>query len=412
MRKISLAKKIFIALILGCVCGIIFNLVPKNFDILLEIINLIGQIFTNLIKSMVVPLVFVSIALGIALIGDLKKLGSVGSKIIAFYFGTTALAVSFAIFFAKLINPDTSFYIKNVPEISADIHEKISVSKIILDIIPTNPIEALAKGSMLQIIFFAILIGIGITLANEKGTPVKKLFESLNEINLKLVAMIMNFAPIGVFALITYSFASFGLDIIPSISKYLFVTYLALFFHAVVIYNLMLKIWTKLDIKKFWKKFWPVAGVAFSTSSSNAALPISIEAADKMGVSRDISSFTLSLGSTINMNGTAIMHGITVIFLANVYHIDLNISDLIKVVLMSTLASVGTAGVPGVGMLMLAMVLELANIPVSAIGLVLGIDRILDAGRTVVNVMGDCVCTLIVAVMENDLDEKKFNADA
>ena len=276
MRKISLAKKIFIALILGCVCGITFNLVPKNFDILLEIINLIGQIFTNLIKSMVVPLVFVSIALGIASIGDLKKLGSVGSKIIAFYFGTTALAVSFAIFFAKLINPDTSFYIKNVPEISADIHEKISVSKIILDIIPTNPIESLAQGSMLQIIFFAILIGIGITLANEKGTPVKKLFESLNEINLKLVAMIMNFAPIGVFALITYSFASFGLDIIPSISKYLFVTYLALFFHAVVIYNLMLKIWTKLDIKKFWKKFWPVAGVAFSTSSSNAALPISI----------------------------------------------------------------------------------------------------------------------------------------
>lgn len=411
MKKFSLAKKIFIALILGCVCGIIFNLVPKNFDILLEIINLIGQIFTNLIKSMVVPLVFVSIALGIASIGDLKKLGSVGSKIIAFYFGTTALAVSFAIFFAKLINPDTSFHIKNVSEISTDIHEKISVSKIILDIIPTNPIEALAQGSMLQIIFFAILIGIGITLANEKGTPVKKLFESFNEINLKLVAMIMNFAPIGVFALITYSFASFGLDIIPSISKYLFVTYLALFFHAAVIYNLMLKIWTKLDIKKFWKKFWPVAGVAFSTSSSNAALPISIEAADKMGVSRDISSFTLSLGSTINMNGTAIMHGITVIFLANVYHINLSLSDLVKVVLMSTLASVGTAGVPGVGMLMLAMVLELANIPVSAIGLVLGIDRILDAGRTVVNVMGDCVCTLIVAVMENDLDEKKFNAD-
>lgn len=358
---------------------------------------------------MVVPLVFVSITLGVASIGNLKKLGRVGSKIIAFYFGTTAVAVSIAIFFTKFINPGSSFHLPNASQVPISHEQKFSISKIILDIVPTNPIESLAQGNMLQIIFFAVLIGIGITLVADKAVPVKKLLESMNEINLKLVAVIMEFAPIGVFALITYTFSNFGFEIIASISKFLFVVYLILFFHAMFIYTIMFKFWTKLDIKKFWKKFWPVATVAFSTSSSNAALPVSIEAADKMGVSRDISSFTLSLGSTINMNGTAIMHGITVIFLAHIYNIDLSTADLIKVVLMSTLASVGTAGVPGVGMLMLAMVLELVNIPVEGIGLVLGIDRILDAGRTVVNVMGDCICTVIVAKLENELDEKKFN---
>lgn len=413
MKKISLAKKIFVALILGCICGIIFNIAPQNYfldHIFLDgIINLIGQAFTNIIKAMVVPLVFVSITLGVASIGNLKKLGRVGSKIIAFYFGTTAVAVSIAIFFTKFINPGSSFHLPNASQVPISHEQKFSISKIILDIVPTNPIESLAQGNMLQIIFFAVLIGIGITLVADKAVPVKKLLESMNEINLKLVAVIMEFAPIGVFALITYTFSNFGFEIIASISKFLFVVYLVLFFHAMVIYTIMFKFWTKLDIKKFWKKFWPVATVAFSTSSSNAALPVSIEAADKMGVSRDISSFTLSLGSTINMNGTAIMHGITVIFLAHIYNIDLSTADLIKVVLMSTLASVGTAGVPGVGMLMLAMVLELVNIPVEGIGLVLGIDRILDAGRTVVNVMGDCICTVIVAKLENELDEKKFN---
>ena len=413
MKKISLAKKIFISLILGCITGLIFNILPKNYFIehifINGLINLIGQAFTNLIKSMVVPLVFVSITLGVSSIGNLKKLGRVGSKIIAFYFGTTALAATIAIFFTKFINPSSGFQIPNLSQVKIAHNKNISISKIILDIVPTNPIQSLAESNMLQIIFFAILIGIGITLVHEKAEPFKKLLDSINEINLKLISVIMEFAPIGVFALITYTFSNFGFEIIASISKFLFVVYLVLIFHALFVYTIMFKCFTKLDIKNFWKRFWPVATVAFSTSSSNASLPVSIEAADKMGVSRDISSFTLSLGSTINMNGTAIMHGITVIFLAHIYNIDLSTVDLIKVVVMSTLASVGTAGVPGVGMLMLAMVLELVNIPVEGIGLVLGIDRILDAGRTVVNVMGDCICTVIVANLENELDEKKFN---
>ncbi len=413
MKKLSLAKKIFISLLLGCITGLIFNALPQNYfldHVLVSgIINLIGQAFTNLIKSMVVPLVFVSITLGVSSIGNLKKLGRVGTKIITFYFGTTALAASIAIFSTKFINPSSNFKMPNLSQFKIDHDKNISLSKIILDIVPTNPIQSLAENNMLQIIFFAVLIGIGITLVQEKAEPVKKLLASINEINLKLISVIMEFAPIGVFSLITYTFANFGFGIVASISKFLFVVYLVLIVHALLVYSIMFKCFTGLDIKKFWKRFWPIATVAFSTSSSNAALPVSIEAADKMGVSRDISSFTLSLGSTINMNGTAIMHGITVIFLAHVYNIDLSCVDLIKVIVMATLASVGTAGVPGVGMLMLAMVLELVNIPVEGIGLVLGIDRILDAGRTVVNVMGDCICTVIVAKLENELDEKKFN---
>lgn len=413
MKKLSLVKKIFIALILGSIFGLVLNKLPHNivFEhfVLNGVIKLIGQAFTNLIKAMVVPLVLVSIILGTASIGDLKKLGSIGSKIVLFYIGTTILAVTLALFMAEFINPAAhQFHVANnfVPE-----QQHLSAYQIILDIIPTNPIQSLANGNMLQVIFFAVLFGIGITLVGEKASSVKKFLDSLNEINLKLISVIMQFAPIGVFALISYTFYNFGWDIISSLSKYVLVVYVALAIQAFVIYSLMFWAFTRLDIRKFWRKFAPVASIAFSTSSSNAALPVSMEAADKMGIARGVSSFTLSLGSTINMNGTAIMHGITVVFLAHIYNIDLTTVDFIKVICMSTLAAIGTAGVPGVGMLMLAMVLQLVNIPIEAIGLVLGIDRILDAGRTVVNVMGDCVCTLIVAKLENDLDIDKFNSN-
>lgn len=424
MKKMSLAKKIFIALILGCISGVIFNFIRQKFafnaieEILIDgVIRLIGQSFTNLIKSMVLPLVFVSISLGVASIGNLKKLGRVGSKIILFYLGTTMLAVSLAIFFTKFVDPATNnFHIasKNNYRLEQQNDNKeannISISQTILDIIPVNPFKSLVEGNMLQIIFLAILVGIAVTLVEQKAEPIKKILESANEINLKIISLIMDLAPIGIFALITYTFSNFGLNIISSMAKYLFVIYLLLAFQALVVYSLMLKIFTRLSVKKFWKKFWPVASVAFSTASSNASLPISIKAADTMGVSRDISSFTLSLGATINMNGTAIMHGITVIFLSHIYNISLTMSDLIKVVTMSTLASIGTAGVPGVGMLMLAMVLKSVNIPVEGLGLVLGIDRIIDAGRTLVNVMGDNICTVIVADLEKELDQKKFDA--
>jgi len=414
-KNFSQAKKILFALVLGCIAGLVFNNLPDNYflkDFVLEkIINLAGQMFVNLIKSMIVPLVFVSIALGVASIGNLEKLGSVGSKIVCFYLGTTAFAASIALFFAKLINPASKFYINNIyTQQVVEMHKK-SMAQIILDIIPVNPIESLAKGDMLQIIFFAILIGIGITLIDQdKSAPIKKIFESLNEINLKLVNLIMKLAPLGVFALITYTFASFGRDIIFSLSRFLLLTYFVLIFQALITYSIMFKIFTRLDIKKFWKKFLPVAGIAFSSSSSNASLPVAIEAASNMGVPREISSFSLSLGSTINMNGTAIMQGITVVFLASIYQVDLSLIDIIKVVLTATLAAVGTAGVPGAGVLMLSMVLKLVSIPVEGIGLVLGIDRIIDAGRTVVNVMGDSVCTVIVAKLENDLDYEKFNS--
>jgi Na+/H+-dicarboxylate symporter len=219
----------------------------------------------------------------------------------------------------------------------------------------------------------------------------------------------MNLAPIGVFALISYTFSNFGWKIIFSLSKFLLLNYFVFAFHALITYSIMFKILTKLSIKKLWHKFLPTASVAFSTASSSATLPVAIKAANNLGVSNEISAFGLSLGSTINMNGTAIMQGITTIFLSHIYKIDLNTTDLIKIIAVSVISAIGTAGVPGAGILMLSMVLKTANIPVEGIGLIIGVDRIIDAGRTLVNVMGDVICTVIVAKLENDLDEKKFN---
>lgn len=421
-KKFSLAKKIFIAMILGCLLGILFNYLKEKYSIdgfakifLDGFVKTIGQAFTNLIKAMVMPLVFVSISLGVASIGNLKKLSRVGSKIFLFYVTTTIIAVSCAIFLTKFIDPANNFHMKNNINLTQQINnnqeaKKINFANMILESVPTNPIQAFVKENMLQIIFLAILLGMAITLLQEKSDLVKKFLEQANEINLKIISMIMQLAPIGVFCLITYTFSNFGFAMISSMAKYIFVFYLALAFQAIIIYSLMLKLFTRLSIKKFWQKFWPVASVAFSTASSNASLPVSIKAANNMGISENISSFALSLGATINMNGTSIMHGITVVFLAHIYNINLSLSDLIKVVCISTFASIGTAGVPGVGMLMMAMVLESINIPAESLAIVLGIDRILDAGRTVVNVMGDNVCTLIVSDLEKELDRKKFNS--
>ena len=420
-KKFSLAKKIFIAMILGCLVGVLFNYLKEKYGLdgferffLDGCVKMIGTAFTNLIKAMVMPLVFVSISLGVASIGNLKKLSRVGLKIFLFYLGTTIIAVSLAIFLTKFIDPATNFHVKNKfnvnQEINNDQQKKVGIANMILESVPTNPIQSFVQENMLQIIFLAILLGVAITLLQEKSDLIKKFLEQSNEINLTIINMIMNFAPIGVFCLITYTFSNFGIGMISSMAKYIFVFYLALIFHTIFVYSLMLKIFTGLNVKKFWQKFWPVASVAFSTASSNASLPISIKASDNMGVSKNISSFALSLGATINMNGTSIMHGITVVFLAHIYNVNLSLPDLIKVVCTSTLASIGTAGVPGVGMLMMAMVLKSINIPAEGLAIVLGIDRILDAGRTVVNVMGDSVCTLIVAFLEKEFDRKKFDS--
>jgi Na+/H+-dicarboxylate symporter len=417
-KKSSPTKKIFVGLITGCISGLVLSLFKNNYFIvnavLEHILNPFGKIFISLIKLMIVPLVFVSITLGVATLGNIKRLGRIGIKIICFYLATTALAVTIAIIFAKSIGVGSNLQIHISDPIinKTDTAHNVSVEKTILNIIPDNPINSFVQGNMLQIIFLAILFGVGITLledANKNKKFVRQLLESLNEINLKIIAMIMQLAPFGVFALIAYTFANFGWNVIFSLSKFLIANYFVLSFYVLVVYTMMFKFFTGLSIKKFWKKFLPVAGIAFSTASSSASLPITIKSAIQMGVSEEIASFALSLGSTINMNGTAIAQGITIIFLANVYGVNLSTLDLVKIICMAVLSAVGTAGIPSAAIIMLPMVLEVVNIPINSIGLVLGVDRVIDSGRTLVNVLGDIICTVIVAKLDNDFDEKKFN---
>ncbi|MBS4804696.1 MAG: dicarboxylate/amino acid:cation symporter, partial [Clostridium sp.] len=264
------------------------------------------------------------------------------------------------------------------------------------------------NGDMLQIIFFSILLGIAISLVGKKAEIVKKAFESLNEVIMKIVQIVMSFAPIGVFALMTNTFATMGFNAMIPLIKYMFVILFSLLIHSIFVYGGMFKLFTRLSIKPFLKKFIKPASIVFSTASSNAALPVTLETVNEMGVDNSISSFTIPLGSTINMDGTAIMQGVAAIFISQVYDVNLGLPSILTIILTATLASIGTAGVPGVGMVMLSMVLQSVGLPIEGIGLILGIDRILDMCRSTVNTMGDCICTIIISKSENSFDTSKY----
>lgn len=408
----NLTSKIFIAIGLGVLFGVFLNtLEPSSFkdDFLLGgILKLLGTGFLNLIKMLVVPLVFTSLICGASSMNDIKRLGRIGGKTLGFYMITTALAISISLFIAKVINPGSNLDMSSLVSTEPTIAENQPLVDTLLNIIPTNPIASLANGEMLQIIFFALLVGVSINTIGEKGKCVKEFFEALNEMCMKLVSMIMSLAPIGVFALISNTFATTGIKAIFSLLSFIFTTYLALLIQAFIVYMVLAKVLTGLKIKPFLKEFFDIALVTFSTASSNVSIPLSLEKMDKLGVSKSISSFTIPLGATINMDGTAIMQGVSCIFIAQIYGIDLTIQNFITIILTATLASVGTAGVPGVGMITLSMVLSSVGLPLEGIGLIMGIDRILDMGRTTVNVMGDCICTLIVSSSEKELDKTKY----
>ena len=288
------------------------------------------------------------------------------------------------------------------------IGESKSIVDIILGIIPSNPIASFANGDMLQIIFFALLTGVAMSVVGEKAEPVRKVFESANDICMKMVGIIMMAAPIGVFALVAETFATVGKDAILVLVKYLAVVLLGLAIHVTVVYGGLFKIFTKQKIMPFLNKFTKVAAITFSTSSSNASVPASMEILEDLGVGKTTRSFTIPMGATINMDGTAIMQGVAALFIAQIYGIDLDINQMMTIVLTATLAPIGTAGVPGVGMIMLSMVLTSVNLPLEGIGLIMGVERIVDMFRTTVNVMWDNVCTLIIAKSENDLDLEKY----
>lgn len=416
-KKLSLTTKIFIGLILGATCGIILHyLVPTgNFKdkILIEgAFYIVGNGFLRLMQMLVVPLVFCSLVCGAAAIGDTKTLGKVGVKIMALYLVTTALAVTLALSVAKMINPGIGLDISAIEKGQTTIAETTGFADTLLDTIPKNPIQGLAEGNMLQIILFAIIVGIIIAKLGSKVDIVHKFFAQFNDIMMEMTMIVMKVAPIGVFCLISRTFANIGFDAFIPMLKYMASVFLALGIQCFVVYGSLLKGFTRLSPIKFIKKFAPVMGFAFSTASSNATIPMSIDALDKkIGVDNKISSFTIPLGATINMDGTAIMQGVAVIFVAQAFNIGLDFVDYLTVIATATLASIGTAGVPGVGLITLSMVFTSVGLPVEGIALIMGIDRILDMTRTAVNITGDAVCTTIVAHQDGYLDKEIFESN-
>ena len=416
-KKLGLSTKIFIALLVGAITGIVIHyVIPasefKDKFIVEGVLYVIGQGFIRLMQMLVVPLVFCSLVCGSMAIGDTKTLGKVGLKTVGFYIATTALAVSIALSVAYMINPGIGLNMDAVEkaEMSATT-SSTSIVDTLLNIIPKNPIGAMANADMLPIIVFALFVGIMLAKLGSKASTVSNFFSQFNDVMMEMTMAIMSVAPIGVFCLIARTFATVGFSAFAPMLKYMGSVTLALVLQCFVVYQILLFIFTRLNPIKFVKKFLPVMGFAFSTATSNATIPMSIDTLNKkMGVSKQISSFTIPLGATINMDGTSIMQGVAVVFIAQVYGIDLTIGNLATVVLTATLASIGTAGVPSVGLVTLAMVLNSVGLPTEGIALIMGIDRILDMLRTAVNITGDAVCTTIVAHQEKAINKDVFNA--
>ena len=414
-KKRNLTTIIFIALIFGAAAGLALNLwAPQGYvrdEVIVNgIFYVIGQGFIRLMQMLVVPLVFCSLVCGSMAIGDTRRLGKVGMKTIAFYLLTTAIAITVAILLASLINPGTGLDMGRIETTETAVGEKLSMADTLLQIIPTNPLGALASGEMLPIILFALIIGVILAHRGEKADTVSSFFSQFNDIMMDMTMGVMKLAPVGVFCLIARTFAGLGLDAFLPLLKYMLAVFFALALQGLVVYQVLLKLFTGLRPVRFLKKFAPVMAFAFSTATSNATIPLSIDTLHrKMGVSKKISSFTIPLGATINMDGTAIMQGVAVVFAAQAFHIQLSAADFLTVIATATLASIGTAGVPSVGLITLSMVFNSVGLPVEAIGLIMGIDRILDMTRTAVNITGDAVCTTIVARQDNAVDVEIFN---
>ena len=417
-KKIGLSTQIFIAPLIGALFGVVIHYwIPSSYikdTVIVEgVLYVVGQGFIRLMQMLVVPLVFCSLICGSMAIGDTKTLGKVGVKTIGFYLVTTALAVCVALGSALLINPGRGLDMDAVQKGTiSSTTEATSLVDTLLNIIPKNPVQSMANGDMLPIIVFALFVGIMLAKLGTRGSVVANFFSQFNDVMMEMTMAIMKIAPIGVFCLIARTFATVGFSAFAPMLKYMGNVTLALAIQCLVVYQILLFVFTRLNPFKFIKKFLPVMGFAFSTATSNATIPMSIDTlSKKMGVSKQISSFTIPLGATINMDGTSIMQGVAVVFIAQAYGIPLTMGNLATVVVTATLASIGTAGVPSVGLVTLAMVLNSVGLPTEGIALIMGIDRILDMIRTAVNITGDAVCTTIVCHQEGSLNREVFNKD-
>ena len=405
MKKIKLHTQIFIGLILGVIVGLVFG--EKA-----TIIEPIGTIFLRLITMIVVPLVLVSLMLGTASLGDLRKLGRIGIKTIVYFTITTMIAISIGLLLANIVKPGAGLN----EEIKAELYknyestaqvgiermeEKPSAIDVLVNIVPTNPIKTLVEGNMLQVIFLALLFGTILTLIKkEKSEILMKFLDGLNDAIIQVVHIAMRLAPYGVMALIASVIGKYGVNILVTLLKYSLVVVGGLLIYTVSVNSLSLRILGRMSPLKFLKATKDAMVIAFSTSSSNAALPVSMESVEHIGISREYSSFVIPLGATINMDGTALYQGVAAIFIAQIYGIPLALMDQVTIVLMATLASVGAAGVPAAGIITLAMVLKQIGIPLEGIALILGVDRFLDMCRTTTNIIGDMACSVVIKESE------------
>lgn len=397
MGKMRLSTKILVGLVLGVIVGLF---VPTAFAN--TFLKPIGTLFIRLIKMVIVPLVFSSLVVGASSVGDVKKLGRMGGKTIAYYLITTAIAVIIGLTLGNILQPGAGLELP--VDAKYEGKEAPAIVDVLLNVIPTNPLDALVNGNMLQIIFFAIFVGISITVVGSKAEPVKNFFDGFAEIMYKITGLVMEVAPYGVFGLIAPVVAQYGLDVLAPLAMVIFAVYLGAIIHGAVVYSTAVKVIGKMSPITFFKGIFPAQVIAFSTCSSAGTLPATIQSVEEnLGVSNDVASFVLPLGATINMDGTSLYQGVCALFVAQVYGLDLSLGQQLTVVLTGTLASIGAAGVPGAGLIMLTMVLASVGLPLDGVALVAGIDRILDMARTTLNVTGDASAAVIIAATENDL---------
>jgi len=399
--KIPLWQKIIGGLILGLATGLVFGESAQA-------LKPIGTLFINLIKMLIVPLIFVTLVSGIVAMDDVSKMGRIGIKTFFLYLFTTAIAITIGLATGIILEPGVGVDLSTATVITAK--EAPSLMSTLLNIVTKNPFSSLANGNILQIIFFAIMVGISISLVGEKANAVKEFFIAFSEIMYKMTEIVMSLAPFGVFALMAWVSASYGLDVLLSLGKVIFGVYLGAILHILITMGGGLTLFAKLNPLKFFKGIISAQTVAFTTTSSSGTLAVTNQnVTENLGVSKPIASFVLPLGATINMDGTALYQGVCVIFIAQAFGIVLGMEQYLMIILTATLASIGTAGVPGAGLIMLSLVLTSVGLPIEGVAIIAGIDRILDMARTTVNVTGDAMVSVFIAKSENELDTNIYN---
>ena len=417
LNRAILTRNILIGMVAGLILGSLFHLMTPSADgiIMTYLVNGLfdigGSIFIASLKLLVVPLVFFSLACGASNLSDGSSMGRIGLKTLGLYLMTTAIAISLALIVATTIDPGIGMNLSTSTEFIPK--DSPTLKQVLINIFPTNPLKAMAEGNMLQVIVFAILVGVAINRCGEPGARIRETLNDWNGVIMRLIMMFMMVAPIGIFCLMVTLFANMGFSAIADLIKYFMTVVVVLLIHFAVTYSIAIRTLGGLPPIAFYRKFSPVMAYAFSTSSSNATLPITLETVEHgLGVKNEVASFTVPLGATINMDGTAIMQGVATVFIAQAFNIDISMTGYLMVILTATLASIGTAGVPGVGLITLALVLQQVGLPVEGIALIIGVDRLLDMMRTAVNVTGDATVSTIVARSEGKLDVEVFRGNS